>query len=68
MELLVLKSGEQYLRIIPEGYELVNMSKASVYPIAQAEQVNVLWQSYIEELAGLEIRKLVITETDYQGQ
>jgi len=65
MELLVLKNGTDYLRIIIDGYELVNMSKASVYPIAQEEKVKAIYQSLKDELESLEIRKLIITETDY---
>ncbi len=65
MELLVLKSGDSYLRIIVDGYELVNMSKASVYPLMQEEKVKSICQSLKDELEGLVIRKLIITETDY---
>ena len=65
MELLVLKSGEQYLRIIPEGYELVNMSKASVYPLIQEEKVRSIYHSLKDELQVLEIKKLIITEADF---
>lgn len=65
MELLVLKSGDSYLRIIADGYELVNMSKASVYPLMQEEKVKSICQSLKDELEGVVIRKLIITETDY---
>lgn len=65
MELLVLKSGEAYLRIVPDGYERVNMSKASVYPIDQKEKVEKICRTLQDQLNDVTIRKLIIIEEDY---
>jgi len=65
MDLLVLKSGTSYVRILDDGYELVNMNKASVYPINQKTIVLEYFQSLQKELELLEIKKLILTEEDY---
>lgn len=65
MDLLVIKSGDAYLRFTAEGYELTNMSKASVYPLSQEDSVQKLLTKYQDDLSDLSIKMLTITEKDY---
>ncbi len=65
MELLTIKSDEQYLRFTAQGYELTNMSKASVYPLSQENKVVEFYNKYLSELNNLQVKKLIIIEEDY---
>jgi hypothetical protein len=39
MELLIIKSGEDYVRVKTENYNLCQLDKASVFPIDHLDQV-----------------------------
>ena len=39
MELLIIKSGEEYIRVTGEGYHLCALDKASVFPFKKMETV-----------------------------
>jgi len=66
MELLVFKTGEHYIRVRETEHELTSMAKASVYPLAQVEMVEKLFQELNTRFDALEIKKLTITESDYK--
>ena len=66
MELIILKSGDQYIRVKDGGYHYVALDKASVFPLGRLDQV----KEHLAELraAGderLVLKKLVITEKDF---
>ena len=39
MELLIIKSGEDYVRVKTENYNLCRLDKASVFPIDNLDEV-----------------------------
>lgn len=65
-ELLIVKAGDRYLRFLPEGHQICNFDKASVFPLDQVSQVQELM--YLARKAGavdIELRKLSIREEPY---
>ncbi len=63
--LLIIKSGDSYIRIREDGYHLVGLDKASVFPGEQLETV----REHFDEMAllGFEdlcIKKLKIREEE----
>lgn len=66
MELLIIKSGEYYLRVKDGQYLLVGLDKASVFPMEKLSLV----QEYqtAAKAAGhpdVRLKKLILTEEDY---
>ena len=66
MELLILKTGKAYIRVKPDGFHVVGLDKASVFPMDQILKV----REYEARLRELEfpdicIKKLVLTEQDF---
>ena len=39
MDLLIIKTGDDYIRVKPDAYEAVGMDKASVFPMPQLDRV-----------------------------
>ena len=65
MELLILKSGQAYIRCREDSYFLVKMDKASVFPmdqikIVKAHETNLKKKGF-EHIC---IKKLILTEED----
>jgi len=65
MELLVIKAGDSYIRVITDGYELVSLKKASVFSLTDEAKVLELCDKIRVGLDNVTIKKLVITEEDY---
>jgi len=66
-ELLIVKAGASYLRFLPEGPQLCEMAKASVFPLDQAAQVRDLMRSARQEgITDTELHKLTIIEEPYE--
>jgi len=65
MELLVIKSDNGYLRFTKTDYECTGMSKASVYPLSAHNHVVEKYHALRGKLNGLKIKKLIITEENY---
>lgn len=66
MELLILKTGDRYIRIKADGPHIVPLDKASVFPMNQLEKVKAHQQNLCDA-AGFEnvyIKKLILTEED----
>lgn len=67
MELLIIKSGEAYIRIKEDGFLIVGLDKASVFPMESLEKVKAY-----ETMLGAEgyndvsIKKLLLTEEDLE--
>ncbi|MCG8687392.1 MAG: hypothetical protein MI892_21120 [Desulfobacterales bacterium] len=67
MELLIIKTGKRYLRIKDGAFLVVNLDKASVYPMDQLDQVNVYARdAKAEGLSQVHVKKLILTEEDLQ--
>ncbi|MBU0462736.1 MAG: hypothetical protein KKD21_11660 [Proteobacteria bacterium] len=65
MELLIIKSGKQYIRFKDDTYLLVNLDKASVYPFDKMDVVQQ-HESCLKEKGfhNVCIKKLILTEKD----
>jgi len=65
MELLIIKSGPDYIRYKDDNYLLVRLDKASVFPLDRMEQVKQHESRLKEqEFGNVCIRKLILTEKD----
>ena len=63
MELLIIKSGEEYLRVTGAGYHLCAIDKARVFPFAKLESVKRHVQFLKKEAyKDVAIFKLILTE------
>lgn len=65
MELLIIKTGTQYLRVKPDEFIQVSLDKASVFPMDRLPHVKKLEQE--AKTRGYEearIKKLILTEED----
>lgn len=66
-ELLIFRRGEQYIRLVDNGYQLCTMNKASVFPLADLAQVRKTL-NHLTRQGGEDIRlhKLTIIEEPYE--
>ena len=67
MELLIIKSGEQYLRVKDGEYFLVGLDKASVFPMQRLSLVKE--HEVAAKTAGcpkVRLKKLILKEEDFQ--
>ncbi len=63
MELLIIKSGEKYIRVKEGSYFICSLDKASVFPFAQMDKVKKHAQSLKKEaFKDIAIFRLVLTE------
>lgn len=67
MELLLIKAGEDYVRVVENGYTFCSMDKASVFPMEKCEAV----KAHVRKLSAgdpreIRIKKLVIQEEDFR--
>lgn len=65
MELLVLKIGEKYVRIISDNHELVGLNKASVFAFAEEKRVLDIYNNLKLRYTEVTIKKLIVTERNY---
>ena len=65
MELLIIKSGKDYIRIKNQQYLIAKLDKASVFPFAQLDIVK-LHESDLKDrgFKDVSIKKLILTEKD----
>ncbi len=65
MELLIIKSGNDYIRVKKEKYFLVRLDKASVFPMEKLNLVK-LHKSRLnmEGFKEVDIKRLILTEKD----
>jgi len=67
MELLILKTGPHYIRVKEGQFIQTGLDKASVFPMAQKKQVQAHAAALKRQGAqGVVIKKLILTEEDYQ--
>ncbi|GAB6192192.1 hypothetical protein [Desulfocastanea catecholica] len=66
-ELLIIKAGESYFRCREDNFEPCDLSKASVFPLEQADKARHLCKKLQETgVVGAELRKLSIIEECYE--
>ncbi len=65
MELLIIKTGNMYIRVKEEKYLTVNLDKASVFPMEKLDQVKQ-HEADLNAVGFVNVRlkKLVLTEED----
>lgn len=67
MDLLIIKSGDQYIRVKDEQYLVVALNKASVFPMEQLDQVRSQLDGARDAgCRDLKIIKLILTEEDFE--
>ncbi len=65
MELLILKNIDQYIRFKENEYILVNLDKASVFPMEQLETVKDHERELVRQgFIDVQIKRLTLTEED----
>jgi hypothetical protein len=67
-ELLIIKSRNDYIKIIDSAYHLCGLDKASVFPFAQLDIVT----DHVKKMKalgfdGTHIKKLIIMEEDFDA-
>lgn len=66
-ELLIIKAGESYFRCREDNFAPCELSKASVFPLEQADKARQLCRKLQETgVVGAELRKLTIIEESYE--
>ena len=65
MELLILKAGQDYIRVREDRYETVGLDKASVFPVDQLYRVREIEARLKQKGCDrLSVKKLVLSEKD----
>jgi len=68
MDLLIIKTGDNYIRVLEDGFRVCGMDKASVFPLDQVERVRTHVRNLEKSKYGdVRIHKLTITETPFEG-
>ncbi len=68
MELLIIKSGSDYIRVKENSFVLCGLDKASVFPLDMAVAVKSLRDRLASEGVGhVCIKKLVLTEQEWMS-
>lgn len=65
IELLIIKEGDDYFRFRDSSFERCVMSKASVFPLDQEQQVDELLKLLAEQGLSGTVMKLIIREELY---
>jgi len=67
MELLIIKSGKNYIRVKDEAYTTCRLDKASVFPIDMLDVVKTHFKKLKEkQFPKVSIRKLTLTEEPFE--
>ncbi len=65
MELLLIKTGKDYIRVKSDNYLIVKLDKASVFPLKKIDLVNEHESSLKSRgFKNICIKKLILTEKD----
>ncbi len=64
-ELLIVKSGNDYIRFREEGFERCSMNKGSVFALSKVEEVKSKCNELGVDVSELQIMKLTITEESF---
>lgn len=67
MELLIIKSKTDYIRVKPDHYTICNLDKASVFPLEKLDIVKQhIKQLKVDGHPSAEIRKLILNEVPFK--
>ena len=65
MELLIIKTGKDYIRVKDDNYFIVQLDKASVFPLEKLDLVKNHESSLRQQgFKDTYIKKLILTEED----
>ncbi|MBU1568822.1 MAG: hypothetical protein KJ630_24755 [Proteobacteria bacterium] len=64
-ELLTIKVGAEYVRFATEGFECCQLNKASVFPLAQAQEAKLQCRKLVETGVAAVLIKLTIDEEPF---
>jgi hypothetical protein len=64
-ELLIVKIGAEYLRFAANDFERCPLNKASVFPLAQVEEVKLRCRRLAEAGVAVVLMKMTIIEEPY---
>lgn len=69
MELLIVKTGKEYIRVKPDGFHVVGLDKASVFPVDQLQKVRE-YEGRLNDQGFAEVcvKKLVISEENLSNE
>jgi hypothetical protein len=68
MELLVLKSSNDYIRVRAENYHLCRLDKASVFPMEELEKVRIHATILREKgFHSISIARLTLSEEPFES-
>jgi hypothetical protein len=65
-ELLIIKAGAEYVRFVVDEFQRCPLNKASVFPLAQAEEAKRRCRELSEAGVVVELMKLTIIEEPYR--
>lgn len=67
-ELLIIKAGDDYFRCREDHFEPCTLSKASVFPLEEAEQASLLCRKLaMTGVVGPVLKKLTIFEESFES-
>ena len=67
MKLIIIKSGEDYIRVKNERFYLVRLDKASVFPVDQLELVRRYQENLVREgFKTISLKALIISEEEFE--
>ena len=66
-ELLMVKTGSDYIRFTKDGFERCSMNKGSVFPLSEAEDVKRKCGPLGVAVSAIQLVKLSIYEEPYTG-
>ncbi len=64
-ELLIIKVGAEYVRFVADEFERCQLNKASVFPLALAEEAKLRCQRLSKDGVAAVLMKLTIVEEPY---
>ena len=68
-ELLIIKAGDDYFRCREDRFEPCSLSKASVFPLDQADKVRLLRRKLaMTGVVGPVLKKLTIIEEPFEQE
>lgn len=65
MELIIIKTGDRYIRVQDDGFHVVQISQASVFPMDEIETARRHETELLDAgFKAISLKKLVLTEEE----
>ena len=64
-ELLIVKTGDSYIRFTEGGFEQCSMSKGSVFPLSEIKEVKKKCVNLARDVSNVQLMKLTICEEPF---